>query len=384
MTTNQPAWQRDETLPAPAGDRPATRAERAAAVGLVLLAGLAGWLSYASVRALAVSKIGPIEGSAFPLLLDVAVFVSSQYYLSGASRGKAQHGYKTLTRALIATTITINAAAASDWRGILVHVVPPAVFASLVELRAKQVLSQAREAAGAQRIPLKLWIVSPVKAFRISLHVARLSAHGDLWAARERRAAAERALKLAVPGRSGRQARRQARAVLRTGQLDPAALIAATGLDQHADETGAAAVLRVALRASLGVSGTPSGALASQGVSASPSASGTAPSASRSASGSHRRGAPVAGDAASGPIVLPQPRRARPVAQGASDTETQHAAALAADRAALAETGRPISMRGLMRDLRVGQATATDLRDWLAAHREQLDTVTHANGNTGP
>lgn len=365
---------------------PASGSERAASLALVLLAGIAGWLSYASVRALAVAKIGPIEGSAFPLLLDVGVYVASQYYLGGARRGKAQHGYKTLTRALIAATIAINAAAAHDWRSVLVHVVPPAVFAALVELRARQVLGEARESLGTKRIPLRLWLVSPVKAFRISLHVARLSAHGELWEARERRAAAERALKLAVPGRRARQARRQARAVLRTGQLDPAELIAATGLDRATEQTGPDAVLRAALRAALGAS-------ASQGANASGSASGMqSPGASEGASGKRIRGASVTGQ---GALVLPAPRRARSASQmqsrgasapafrrtddGASEAKLK-ADALDLDRASLAETGSPAGLRQLQRELGIGQASATRLRDWLAAQRAQMDVVTHANG----
>lgn len=114
---------------------------------------------------------------------------------------------------------------------------------------------------------------------------------------------------------------------------------------------------------------------------ASPSApAGASPSASQVRTSA----ASVAGQGAFGPIVMPQPRRSRHAAPsapaGASDDQ-QKAEALDLERASLAETGRPISMRGLMREMRIGQATATDLRDWLAARREQQGgEVAHVNG----
>lgn len=356
----------------------ATRPERAATAALVLLAGIAGWLSYASVRTAAVHVFGPVGGSAFPVLLDAGVFAASEYYLASVRKVRPSFGFRTLTRALIAATVVINVSTAADPRGALMHAVPPALFAALVELRARQILGDQRDALGVERIPAKLWVVSPVRSFRISLHVARQGAHGALWEQREQRAAALRALRIAVPGRGqARRARRQAASAIRTGMLAPADLIAATGLDDAADGTGPAAVLRVALRASLGASG-------SQGLTA----SGRVP---RMQSGSaSRRRIPSASGAGQGALVLPQMRRIRDASADASRRADESASearlkaeALDLDRASIAETNAPAGLRQLQRELGIGQARATELRTWLAAQREQLVSVEHANGRAG-
>ena len=361
---------------------PATRSERAATAALVLLAGIAGWLSYASVRAAAVHVFNPVGGSAFPVLLDAGVFASSEFHLGSVRKGRPSFGFRTLTRALIAATVAINVSTAGDWRAALMHAVPPALFAALVELRARQILGDQRAASGAERIPLKLWIVSPVRSFRITLHVARAGAHGDLWQQREQRAAALRALRIAVPGRGqARRARRQAAAAIRTGMLAPAELIAATGLDDTADGTGPAAVLRVALRASLGASG-------SQGTNASEGAS------RKQSQGASRTRIPAASVAGQGALVMPQMRRIRDTSGSASSGASRRtgesaseaqlkADALDLDRASIAETGAPAGLRQLQRELGIGQARATELRGWLAAQREQLAGVEHANGHGG-
>lgn len=361
---------------------PATRPERAATAALVLLAGIAGWLSYTSVRTAAVHVFGPVGGSAFPILLDAGVFASSEYYLASVRKTRPSFGFRTLTRALIAATIVINVSTATDMRAALMHAVPPALFAALVELRARQILGDQRAASGAERIPLKLWIVSPVRSFRITLHVARTGAHGALWAQREQRAAALRALRIAVPGRGqARRARRQAASAIRSGMLAPADLIAATGLDDTADGTGPAAVLRVALRASLGASG-------SQGANASESAS------QMQSGPASRTRIPTASSAGQGALVMPQMRRIRDTPGSASASASRRtgesasearlkADALDLDQASITESGTPAGLRQLQRELGIGQARATELRAWLAGQREQLAVVEHANGHGG-
>lgn len=375
MTTSQ------TTAPA-VQSPPATRPERAATAALVLLAGIAGWLSYTSVRAAAVHVFGPVGGSAFPILLDAGVFASSEYYLASVRKTRPSFGFRTLTRALIAATIVINVSTAGDWRAALMHAVPPALFAALVELRARQILGDQRAAAGTERIPLRLWIVSPVRSFRIGLYVARQGAHGALWEQREQRAAALRALRIAVPGRGqARRARRQAASAIRSGMLAPAELIAATGLDDTADGTGPAAVLRVALRASLGASGI-------QGVAASEGAS------RRQSAPASRPRIPAASVAGQGALVMPQMRRIRDASGSASNGASRRtgeaasearlkADALDLDRASIAESGSPAGLRQLQRELGIGQARATELRSWLAAQRKQFADVEHVNGHSG-
>jgi hypothetical protein len=111
---------------------------------------------------------------------------------------------------------------------------------------------------------------------------------------------------------------------------------------------------------------------ASASVPASGPGSSAPASASRSASGMRTRTAPVAGQAAPVALTFPAVRHTRPVAVSASvsaSDEAQKAAALDFARATFAATGKPVSMRGLMRGMRVGQATATELAGYLAAQR---------------
>ena len=112
----------------------------------------------------------------------------------------------------------------------------------------------------------------------------------------------------------------------------------------------------------------------SQGVAASESASRMqSPAASRVRIPS----ASVAGQPA---FVMPQMRRIRSASEGASEARLR-AEALELDRASIAETGSPAGLRQLQRELGIGQARATELRDWLASQREQRpEVVEHANG----
>lgn len=121
------------------------------------------------------------------------------------------------------------------------------------------------------------------------------------------------------------------------------------------------------------------------------SAASASAGASRSASGVRNQGAPVsaavsapvAGQGASGALVFPSARRTRPAvvsaSVGASEAE-QQSRALDLDRASVAASGKHISMRGLMREMHVGQATATELAGWLASQRAPLATVAQVNG----
>jgi|SRR5579884_692869 len=363
----------------------------AASLALAALAGIAAWLSYASVRTAALPVFGPRGGSAFPLLLDTGVFAASEYYLRSVRANRPMAGFRTLTRALIAATVAVNVSAATNARGALLHAVPPALFAALVELRARQILGDVRQQAGAwpDRIPLRLWLTSPVDSFRLWLWVAKASSHSTQRAARERHLVADRALKLALPGRIGepRTARALARRQLRAGTLDPAILVTATGLDAEVEGTGAAAVLRVALRAALTASAT-------QGIDAFPNAPGSRTQRQAASGSASRMRTPAASNAGQpstgGPIVLPPPRRARVdasaserIPDGDPDAALQ-AVALELDQAERESKGQPISMRKLQRELSIGQARATELREWLTQQHNattEPDAITHANGH---
>jgi hypothetical protein len=346
---------------------------RVPTLALAVLAAIAAWLSYASVRAAAVPVFGLDGGSAFPLLLDTGVFTASEYYLRSVRANRPMTGFRTLTRALIAATIAVNVSTAATPRAALLHAVPPALFAALVELRARQILGDARHHAGTpiDRIPLRLWLTSPIESFKLSLWVAKAASHTAARAERERHLVALRALKLALPGRGqARTARTLVRRQLRAGTLDPAVLVTATGLDQEPDGTGAAAVLRVALRAALNTA-TPH-----------PANPGDLPE--------------------SGEVPLPaSPRHPRPdkansrtrVARTATpDARTWEQLldkAREVNAQAVEQMGAPAGVGRLKKEVGVGQERAQQLRDHLAATQvalPRLDRVApsapieHANG----
>lgn len=104
------------------------------------------------MRTAALPVFGPRGGSAFPLLLDTGVFAASEYYLRSVRANRPMAGFRTL---------------------------PPALFAVLVELRARQILGDVRHQVGGwpDHIPLRLWLTSPVESFRLWFWVAKASSH---------------------------------------------------------------------------------------------------------------------------------------------------------------------------------------------------------------
>lgn len=326
-------------------------AQKRAAGGLVVLAGVSAWLSYASVRSVAVGIFGAVGGSTFPVLLDTGVYVASEYYLASVRSNRPQHGFRALAHALVAVTVALNVTAAGDWRAALFHAVPPAVFAALVELRSRKELGDVRAEHGRpDRIPLKLWLVNPVESFRLSLWAARQGSLSVIRASRERQLTALRALDIAVPSRKGdggkaKLARGLVARQLKAGSLDPRALVEATGLDAVVPTPGAEAVLRVALISALGAP--------------------QVRSARRNSAG---------GTAGTG-LVLPSARRTRQPENpnpGRSLEDLQDAA-LELHQAA----GKPLSLRSLKANLNVGQDRAVELRDWLATQPLTAVNGTH-------
>lgn len=319
---------------------------------LVLLAGIAAWLSYASVRAVAIGVFGPVGGSAFPLLLDCAVFVSSERYIRSALANMPMNGYRTLGHALIVGTIAANVSAAGDARAAYFHAIPPALFAALVELRGRQALREVRKAEGdTDRIPLRLWLVAPIESFALSLWAARAVSFAGLRAERERYLTARKALRIAVTGRKARVARRLVRRQLRTGNLDPAALVEASGLGGPVLGTGPDAVLRVALRAALGA----------------PASAPKRTADTQSGPRAERTGKRTVKRAPSAPVVW--------------DEGALQDAGRKVNSKVLAETGAPASARRLAAELRLGHARAGELRKWLEADYGLGGArIEHANG----
>jgi hypothetical protein len=79
---------------------------------------------------------------------------------------------------------------------------------------------------------------------------------------------------------------------------------------------------------------------------------------------------------------MPQMRRIRSASANAAEARLK-TDALDIDRASIAETGAPAGLRQLQRELSIGQARATEIRAWLADHREQFAVIERANGHGG-
>jgi hypothetical protein len=118
------------------------------------------------------------------------------------------------------------------------------------------------------------------------------------------------------------------------------------------------------------------GAPGSQGIDAS---GGASEMQQRGASDDRALDASGAGQPA---LVMPQMRRIRSASANAAEARLK-ADALDIDRASIADTNQPAGLRQLQRELGIGQARATELRAWLADHREQFAAVERANGHRG-
>ena len=137
------------------------------------------------------------------------------------------------------------------------------------------------------------------------------------------------------------------------------------------EKLSAAAFADALQRLGIGPESAPQGA--SRGASGSASESVSQPVSG----GASRMRIPTASVADQAALAMPQARRIRSASEGASEARLR-ADALDLDRTSIAETGLPAGLRQLQRELSVGQARATELRDWLATQRA---TVTKANGS---
>jgi len=237
--------------------------------------------------------------------------------------------------------------AATDWRAALFHAVPPALFAALVELRARKELGHAHTTKDApERIPVRLWVTAPIESLQLAPWVARQNSHSAQRVARERQMTALQALNIALPSTKGDKGRTKiARSLvarqLKSGALDPRTLVEATGLDQTTPHPGAEAVLRIALLSALGAPKTHSQHVINTG---------------------HTTGTPVPEH-----LLPPPPRRTRaPQNPHLCRTLVElRDTALHLNQSTIASTGKPATLRALKRDLGIGQDRATELRDWL-------------------
>jgi hypothetical protein len=198
-------------------------------------------LSYRSLYDAAVPTFGENFAVGFPLLVDLLILGASLQYVAGAKVGRPMTGWRLTAHAGVIATLVLNALAATRLKDVPWHVTAPAVWAVLVELTARQVLGEWR-AAGTSRVrssPLLLWVTAPCESVRTRLFMLRkgIDDEQDARVAVGVQAAAREVLRLALPGRSARRARKLINSQLRAGSLPPAVLLAP--LDRADPDTSA-------------------------------------------------------------------------------------------------------------------------------------------------
>jgi hypothetical protein len=241
-TSDQPT-----TAPVPAWV-PAVRA--LAHVVLAVVAATGAALSYKSLYLGASDAFdGSVLAYGFPLLVDALVLGASLQYVAGCrTRSAGRHGWRVTAHAGIAGTIALNALAAGSVTKVPWHVVAPTVWAVLVEL-------YARTAAGSWRatrddldtIPVRLWLTAPLESARTWLHQARTSAAVGARRDSAVLVAARTALRLSTPRLRGRRVRRALSRQLRSGALDPAAVLTACAPGAAGRLPSPEAILRAAV-----------------------------------------------------------------------------------------------------------------------------------------
>jgi len=237
------------------GGQAMTRRLRTTAhVVLAVVAATGAALSYKSLH-LAAAEVfdGSVLAYGFPLLVDALVLGASLQYVAGCrTRSAGRHGWRATAHAGIAGTLVLNALASDSPAEVPWHVVAPAVWAVLVELYARTAAGQWKaERADSEAIPVRLWLTAPIESARTWLRQARLTAAVGARFDTGRHAGAVEALRLTIPGRSGRRVRRVLRRQLRAGSLTPDSVLAACGWTAPGPVARLAptAVLRAALTA---------------------------------------------------------------------------------------------------------------------------------------
>ena len=241
--------------PIPAGVR---RIRWWARLVLVPVALIGAALSFQSLYTAATPTFGRWLAAGFPLLVDALILGASLQYVAGAKIGRPRAGWRLTAHAAVAGTLYLNALAAHTTAQIPWHVTAPAVWSVLVELTARDVLGtwRATHRPPTDKIPARLWITAPVESGRTWLRLAR-RVEGEQATARLEvglHAAAVEALRLALPGRRARPARRILTRQLRAGSLPPAAVLGPLGWTDEQialTEITPQAVLRAALRQAL-------------------------------------------------------------------------------------------------------------------------------------
>ena len=187
--------------------------------------------------------------AALPVLVDGGILGASLRWLAGVRLGRPVHAWRLLAHAGVAVTIGLNAAASPGPGGIIWHVVAPASWAVLVELVARDAVGdhRAEQTTPLARIPLRLWVTSPVESARTWVHVARTTAAVDARREVAVHGAARTMLRLATPTLRGARIRRELVRRMRSGVLAPQAVLDACAPRADGTRPGREDILRAAV-----------------------------------------------------------------------------------------------------------------------------------------
>ena len=211
------------------------------------VAGPAAVLSFDSVRQAAEPHFGHLAWLA-PLMADGGAAGFALWYVTTVRSGRAQHALRLASHVCVGITVTLNVLSAHSPVGALWHAVPPVLWSVLVELYARHFADEWKAAhLDVAKIPLRLWITSPIESFRTWLVQARKVADPGSRAQVGAHDAARLVLDLAAGSRvSTRRAHQLAVRQLTTGAVSPAQVLGSAQLDPAQLSPAQALALRLA------------------------------------------------------------------------------------------------------------------------------------------
>lgn len=211
------------------------------------VAGPAAVLSFDSVRQAAEPHFGNLAWLA-PLMADGGAAGFALWYVTTVRSGRAQHALRLASHVCVGITVTLNVLSAHSPVGALWHAVPPVLWSVLVELYARHFADEWKAAhLDVAKIPLRLWITSPIESFRTWLVQARKVADPGSRAQVGAHDAARLVLDLASGSRvSTRRSHRLAVRQLMTGAVSPAQVLGSAQLDPAQLSPAQALALRLA------------------------------------------------------------------------------------------------------------------------------------------
>ena len=139
-------------------------------LALTLIALIGAALSFNGVRLAATPHAGLYGGIGTALLFDLAMWLSSRWYIATVRNGRALRPALWLSLALVAVTLIVNVNGAHGVADQVTHGIGPALFAAFTWLEAVMQLRDYRKEAGERdRVPLGYALVHPARSVRITL-----------------------------------------------------------------------------------------------------------------------------------------------------------------------------------------------------------------------